>query len=147
MAMRRIFWGSCRNCFLIDPLHYLLSCSAFGFEFTEIFKIKKRLPDTASRGVGDSLTRRVRESATLRLGESGNRWLSDSGNLGVDNSPTCRVWESAFEYWKENSANQRVGDSPTRRHPDLVSRGVVMVSRGVAISNFLKFSIDFKPIL
>jgi len=22
MAMRRIFWGFCRNWFLIDPLHY-----------------------------------------------------------------------------------------------------------------------------
>jgi hypothetical protein len=60
MAMRRIFWGFCRNWFLIDPLHYLLSRSDFGFEFAEIFVIKKRLPD---RQVGDSTTRRVGESA------------------------------------------------------------------------------------
>jgi hypothetical protein len=56
MAMRRIFWGFCRNWFLIDPLHYLSSRSDFGFEFAEIFVIEKRLPDSASRGVADSPT-------------------------------------------------------------------------------------------
>ncbi len=70
--MRRIFWGFCRNWVLIDPLHYLSSRSAFGFEFVEIFVIEKRLPDSASRGVADSPTRRVGESLTLRLGESGS---------------------------------------------------------------------------
>ena len=49
--MRRIFWGFCRNWVLIDPLHYLSSRSAFGFEFAEIFVIEKRLPDSPSRGV------------------------------------------------------------------------------------------------
>jgi hypothetical protein len=49
MAMRRIFWGFCRNWFLIDPLHYLSSRSDFGFEFAEIFVIEKRLPDSPSR--------------------------------------------------------------------------------------------------
>jgi hypothetical protein len=58
--MRRIFWCFCRNWFLIDPLHYLLSCSNFGFEFTE-----KQLPDSAIGGVGDSPTRQVGESANL----------------------------------------------------------------------------------
>jgi hypothetical protein len=77
MAMRRIFWGFCRNRFLIDPSHYLSSRSDFGFEFAEIFVIEKRLPDSASRGVGDSPTRRVGESAFECLkenfGESGSR--------------------------------------------------------------------------
>jgi hypothetical protein len=53
--MRRIFWGFCRNWFLIDPLHYLSSRSDFGFEFAEIFSLGEsescRLPDSASRGV------------------------------------------------------------------------------------------------
>jgi hypothetical protein len=44
--MRRIFWGFCRNWFLIDPLHYHSSQSDFGFEFAEIFVIEKRLPDS-----------------------------------------------------------------------------------------------------
>jgi hypothetical protein len=52
MAMRRIFWGFCRNWFLIDPLDYLSSRSAFGFVFAEIFEIEKRLRDSASRRVG-----------------------------------------------------------------------------------------------
>jgi hypothetical protein len=45
--MRRIFWGFCRNWFLIDPLHFLSSRSDFGFEFAEIFMIEKRLSDLA----------------------------------------------------------------------------------------------------
>jgi hypothetical protein len=48
MAMRRIFWGFCRNWFLIDPLDYLSSRSAFGFVFAEIFEIEKRLRDSAT---------------------------------------------------------------------------------------------------
>ncbi len=67
MAMRRIFWGFSRNWVLIDPLQYLSSHSAFGFEFAEIFVIEKLLPDSASRRVGDSLTQRVGESLTLRV--------------------------------------------------------------------------------
>jgi hypothetical protein len=49
--MRRIFWGFCINWFGIGPLHYVSSCFDFGFEFSEIFVIGKRLPDSASRGV------------------------------------------------------------------------------------------------
>ena len=49
--MRRIFWGFCRNSFLIDPLHYLSSRSDFGFEFPEIFVFENRLPASVSRGV------------------------------------------------------------------------------------------------
>ncbi len=49
--MRRIFWGFCINWILIDPLHYLSSCSDFGFEIAEIFVIEKGLPDSLSRGV------------------------------------------------------------------------------------------------
>jgi hypothetical protein len=41
MAMRRIFWGFCRNWFLIDPVHFLSSRSDFGFKFAEIFIIEK----------------------------------------------------------------------------------------------------------
>jgi hypothetical protein len=51
MAMRRIFWGFCINWILIDPLHYLLSRSDFGFELAEIFVIENRLPDSPSSGV------------------------------------------------------------------------------------------------
>ncbi len=36
-----IFWGFCINRFNIGPLHYISSCSYFGFEFAEIFIIEK----------------------------------------------------------------------------------------------------------
>jgi hypothetical protein len=127
MAMRRIFWGFCRNWVLIDPLHYLSSRSAFGFEFAEIFVIEKRLPDSASRRIGDSPNRRVGESAfeclKEKLGESESRRLPDSANRGVTNSPTQRVGESS---------NPRLGESGSR-HGESGSRYL----------NFLKFSIDF----
>jgi hypothetical protein len=55
--MRRIFWGFCRNWFLIDPLHYLSSRYDFGFEFAEIFVIEKLLLDSASRGLADLASR------------------------------------------------------------------------------------------
>ena len=125
--MRRIFWGFCRNWVLIDPLHYLSSRSAFGFEFAEIFVIEKRLPDSASRGVDDSPTCWVGESAfeclKEKLGESESRRLPDSANRGVANSPTQRVGESS---------TPRLGESGSR-HGESGSR----------YSNFLKFSIDF----
>jgi hypothetical protein len=65
--MRRIFWGFCRNWFLIDPLHYLSSRSDFGFEFAEIFVIEKRLPDSPSRGAGFECLKE--NSASLRVVE------------------------------------------------------------------------------
>ena len=74
-------------------LTLLLSRSAFGFEFAEIFIIEKRLPDSASRRVGDSPTGRVGELLTLRLGESESRRLPDSASRGV-------AMESLFEFFK-----------------------------------------------
>jgi hypothetical protein len=41
----------CINRFGLGPLHYILSCSDFGFEFAEIFVFEKRLPVSMSRGV------------------------------------------------------------------------------------------------
>ncbi len=49
MATRRIFWSFCKNRFGIGPLHYISSCSDFGFEFAEIFVIEKRLSDSLSQ--------------------------------------------------------------------------------------------------
>jgi hypothetical protein len=72
------FLGFLKKLVLIDPLHYLSSRSAFGFEFAEIFVIEKRLPDSASR----------------RIGDSPNRRLSESASRGVADSPTRRVGES-----------------------------------------------------
>ncbi len=99
---------------------------------------------------------------TPRLAESGSRWLSDSASLGVDNSPTHRVGESAFECLKEklgesesrrlpNSANResltpRLGESESHQLPDSPSRGVAMVSRGVGIRIFLNLASIFRTL-
>jgi hypothetical protein len=77
--MRPIFRSICINRFDIGPLHYISSCSDFGFEFVEIFVIKIQLPETP----------------ILRLGESGSRRISDLVSRGVADSPTRRVGESA----------------------------------------------------
>jgi hypothetical protein len=78
MAMRRIFWGFCRNWVLIDPLHYLSSRSAFGFEFAEIFIIEKRLTESGSRRLSDLASREVADSPTHRVGESTTHRLAES---------------------------------------------------------------------
>ncbi len=59
MAMRRIFWGFCINSFGIGPLHYVSSCSDFGFKFGEIFVIEKRLPNPTSQGINKIVYRYI----------------------------------------------------------------------------------------
>ncbi len=93
MLTRRIFWGFCRNWFLLDPLHYL--SAAFDFEFAEIFVIEKRLPDWAlndKKKIGghqlpDSASRRLPE-----LGESGIR-LSNT-NISAISKPKSERLET-----------------------------------------------------
>jgi hypothetical protein len=76
MAMRRIFRGFLQK--LVPHRSLTLSSrSDFGFEFAEIFVIKKRLLDSASR-------RRVGESALECLKENWeSRRLPDSASRGV----------------------------------------------------------------
>ncbi len=81
--MRRIFWGFCRNWFLISPLHYLSGRSDFGSEFAEIFVFEKRLPaitDTGSQRLPVSLSRRVADSPYHRYGESTTPRIVESGS-------------------------------------------------------------------
>ncbi len=144
MAMRRIFWGFCRNWFLLSPLHYLLSRSDLAFKFAEIFVIEKRLPNSVSLGVSDSLTRWVEELLTLWLGESWSRRLSDSVSWGVDDSLTHQRGEFSHSIADslirqvEESATPRLGELDNRRLLDSTSRRVGdssdSTSRGVADS-------------
>jgi hypothetical protein len=87
--MRRIFWGFCRNWFLIDPLPTL------NFE---PFRFWLRIR-------GDIRNRKT----TPRLGESGSRLLSDSANRGVADSPTRRIGESLTPRLAESGS--RYGES------------------------------------
>ncbi len=98
MAMRRIFWGFCRNWFIMSPLqlHYLSSCSDFGFEIEEIFVFEKRLS---------------------AITDTGSRLLPASLIRGVGDSPHHRYGESAIEFFKRKltvSMIRRVVDSPHR---------------------------------
>ncbi len=93
---------------------------------------------------------------TPRLGQSGSRrvgfWMfkKNSPSRGVAYSPTRWVgrWvgELAFECLKENSASQRIGDSPTLQvgelaTPRLAKSGSRYGELGSRYSNFLKFTI------
>ncbi len=142
--MRRIFWGFCRNWFLIDPLHYFTSRSNFGFEFAEIFVIEKRLPDSPSQGVGDSPTRWVRESASR---ESMTRWLTESEsrllNVSKENLASRRVGDSSTRPVGE-SLTPRLGKSRSRRLPDLASQGVAMELLFIKLQHFKRLNQHFK---
>jgi hypothetical protein len=96
--MRRIFWGFCRNWFLIDPLHYLSSRSDFGFEFTE-----KRLPDSAIGGVGDSPTRRVGESANLARGKGSSRNTFKCGPVVATISKGSESFDNVFFQYRSKA--------------------------------------------
>jgi hypothetical protein len=115
--MRWIFWGFCRNWFLIDPLHYLSSRSNFGFKFTGIFIMEKRLADSASRQ------------------------LSDSASRGVDVSPSRRV---GFRMFLKNSASRKVGDSSTRRVGESLTPRLLESDPRLGELNFLKFIIKLQ---
>jgi hypothetical protein len=126
METNRIFRGFCIYRFGIGPLHYILSRSDFGFEFSEIFVFEKRLPDSTIRGVSDSPYQQNTESATLRLNDTGIQQLSASLIRGVDDSPHHRYGESAIEFFKRkldvsvirrvvDSAYPWYGESPTPR--------------------------------
>ncbi len=53
------FLGFLHKSVRIGPAHYIASRSDFDFEFTEIFVIEKRLPDSPSRRVGESTRMQV----------------------------------------------------------------------------------------
>jgi hypothetical protein len=122
--MRRIFWGFCRNLFLMSPLHYLSSRSDFGFDFAEIFVFEKRPPLSPILGVADSSYQWYGESPTSRITDTRSQRLPASLIRGVGDSPHHRNRESALEFFKRklsvsmiwrvvDSPHQWYGESPT----------------------------------
>ncbi len=93
--MRRIFWGFCRNWFLMSPLHYLSGRSDFGFEFAEIFVFEKWFP-----AITDTESRRLSVSVI-----QGSRQLPVSLSRGVDDSP---------HHWYAESVTPRITDTESR---------------------------------
>ncbi len=157
--MRRIFWGFCRNWFLMSPIHYLSGRSDFGFEFAEIsvFELLPAISDAGSRrlsvlvirGVADSPYRWVdsphhwyAESATPWLNDTGfgywifskenslYQWYGESLTPLIIESPTPRITERRVD----NPAYHRYGESTTPRIVESGSRRLcVLVIQGVAI--------------
>jgi hypothetical protein len=107
--MRRIFWGFCRNWFLMSRLHYLSGRSYFGFEFAEIFVFEKRLPLSPIQGVTDSTYHWYAESPTPLITESATPCITDTESR-------------LLNFLKENSLYRWCGESSTPRTSDTVSR-------------------------
>ncbi len=125
MAMRWIFWGFCRNWFLMSPLHYLSGRSDFGFQFAEIFIFEKGL-----LAITDMGSCRLRVSVTRGFA---NRQLRVSVMRGVGDSPYHWYAESPIEFFKRklsvsmiprvvDSLHQWYGESPTPRIVESESR-------------------------
>ncbi len=151
--MRRIFWGFCRNWFLMIPLHYLavpiLASNSRRYSYS-----KNDSPLSPIRGVADSPYRWYGESTTPHISDAGSRQLPDSTIRGVADSPYHRYGESAIEFfvkktlciddtesrqlpapvilWVADSPYPWVGESPTPCITDKESRRLrVSLSRGV----------------
>ncbi len=117
--MRPIFRGFCINWLGIWPLHYISSCSDFGFEFAEIFVIEKRLPDSASREYGE-LGGRYSKFFNLSSIYSFKR-LNQPYKVPIwqfVDSPTRRVGESfSITNISTNSNQNRKGSKGSVRDP------------------------------
>ncbi len=138
MAMKRIFWGFCRNWFLMSPLHYLSGRSDSGFKFAEIFVFEKRLPaitDTGSCHIVELGSRRLPASLIRRVGDSPHHWYGESAieffkrKLSV--SMIRRVFDSPHQWYGESltprifeSESRRLRVSPIRRVNDSAYRWV-----------------------
>ncbi len=106
MAMRRIFWGFCRNWFLMNHDSLTLPFEPFGFKFVEISPI---------RGVTDSAYQWYGESPTPRITDTRSRRLPASLIRGVGDFPHHWYGESAIKFLKRKlsvSTIWRVIDSP-----------------------------------
>ncbi len=143
--MRRIFWGFCRNWFLMSPLHYLSNHSDFGFEFPEIFVFEKTTPRyhryggstewlsvSVIRGVGDSPTQWYGELATPRITDKRSwrlpaspirrvgYWIFKKKTLSIDDTESRRLPAPVIR-WVTDSSNCWVRESPTPRITDTLS--------------------------
>jgi hypothetical protein len=134
--MRRIFWGFCRNRFLMRPLHYLSSRSDFGFELAQILVIEKWLPDSPSWGV-DKFAHKynlILKDPLHYISSRSNfsfefadifvieKRLADLASRGVADSPTRRVGYRMFKGKLPSSVSLGVADSTTRRVRESGSR-------------------------
>ncbi len=134
--MRRIFWGICRNWFLMSPLHFLSGRSDFGFEFVEIFIFEKRLP-----AITDTGSRRLRVALSRGVDDSPHHWYAESATPRITNTES-----GILNFLKENSLYRWYGESSTPRTSDTVSRRLpVLLSRRVADSAYHRYGESMTP--
>jgi hypothetical protein len=122
--MRWIFWGICRNWFLISPLHYLSSRSDFHFEFAEIFGFENDSPlspiqELTTPHISDTGSRRLPASLIRRVADSPHHWYVESATPRITD---MEIW--LLNFWKENSLYQWHRESLTPHTSDTVSRWV-----------------------
>ncbi len=123
MAMRRIFWGFCRNCFLMSLLHYFSSRSDFGFEFLRRYLYSKNdSPLSPIREVADTESRLLNflqeNSLYRRLPAPVIRWVANSRIVESESCrlrvlPIRRVDDSGYR-WVGESTTLRIGDTGSR---------------------------------
>ena len=123
--MRRIFWGFCRNGFLMSPLQYL--STVFCFEFAEIFVFEKRFPAITNTG-----SRRLPASLICRVADSPHHWYAESATPRITDTES-----QLLKFLKEKSLYLWYGESSTPRTSDTVScRLPVLLSRRVDDSTY-----------
>jgi hypothetical protein len=125
MEMRRIFWGFCKNWFLMSPLHYLSGHPILASNSRRYSDSKSDSPLSPIRGVDDAPHHWYAESATPRITDT-ESWL--------------------MNFLKENSLYRWYGESSTPRTSDTVSRRLpVLLSRRVADSAYHRYGESTTP--
>ncbi len=124
MAMRRIFWGFCRNWFLIDPLQYLSSRFRFRLRIRGDIHIRKMTPPLSPiQWVAYSAYQWYGEPPTPRITDTRSRQLPASLIRGAATSCITDMDDSLYRW---------VGESPTPCITNMESRRLrVSLSRGV----------------
>jgi hypothetical protein len=110
--MRRIFWGFCRNWFLMSPLYYLSGRSILASNSRRYSYSKKTTPRYHRYG----------ESPTLHIGDTGSCRLPVSLSRGV--SYWIFLKENAMYRWYRESSTPCTSDTVSRRLPVSLSRRV-----------------------
>ncbi len=138
--MRRIFWGFCRNWFLMSPLHYtsravpILASNSRRYSYSPTPRItdtrSRQLPASLIRGVGDSRHHRYGESAIeffkrklsvsmiRRVIDSPHQWYGELPTPRIIESESCRLLVSPIRRvndsaycWVGKSMTPQIGDT------------------------------------
>ncbi len=141
--MRRIFWGFCRNWFLMSPYTTFRAVLILASNSRRYSYSKKDYPLTPIRGVADSPYRWYGESMIPRIIDKRSRrlpaspirrvgyWIFKKKTLCINDTESRRLPAPVIR-WVADSPYRWVGESPTPRITDTECRRLwVSLSRGV----------------